>query len=659
MSVVKMARLRLVCLKSERVRVLDVLTKRHSFEPRKADAIADLPRVGDTEHLAHLRSKQAQVAFALDFLKGERNEYEKYKALLGEREIDEDVAKIAFAKQSSARKIIAYEDFYDVSAKEYDLLSVCDALKNLSFKIVEENARLNSVIARQKQIEPFKDLEIDTHLLGDHRDVTVLAAVASASCKTQGLCDDLNVAIEVVTGERKLLTAVCLKSDKHAFIKRLSERGFTLCPLTGGKAADLLAALRDDEKAIQEALYRLHINALSYVKSEDDLRTLYDVFNLDIERGEAEREFLKTDETVLIEGWLPDIAKEQVKKEIEEVTKGVYIEYLQPKEEDEPPTLVANPRIFQPFESITNMYSAPRYREVDPNIVMSIFFFIFFGIMIGDAGYGFVLTAVGLFLGCRLKFEKGSKDMMLLIGTCGVSAIIWGVLFGGYFAIDFGDSQIALWFNPIDNPMNMLVLSIVLGCLQLGAGYVIRGIKLVQAGKPFSAIFDSGLYILLFIALGCLGLSFVVKGEAASSLQLAAIIIALCAVAGIALTAGRANKGIGGKLAGGVSGLYGLVNLFSDVLSYLRLFGLGLASCAIGLAFNTLGTMMFDLPVVGYVVGVVLLIPLHAFNLGVGVLGAYVHNARLQFLEFYGKFYDGEGRLFMPLGERTKYVRFQ
>ena len=110
---------------------------------------------------------------------------------------------------------------------------------------------------------------------------------------------------------------------------------------------------------------------------------------------------------------------------------------------------------------------------------------------------------------------------------------------------------------------------------------------------------------------------------------------------------------------GGFSGLYGLVNLLSDVLSYARLFGLGLASGAIGMAFNTLGSMFFSIPIAGYAIGIIILVPLHAFNLGIGVLGAYVHNARLQFLEFYGKFYEGGGRLFAPLGERTKYIRYR
>ena len=132
----------------------------------------------------------------------------------------------------------------------------------------------------------------------------------------------------------------------------------------------------------------------------------------------------------------------------------------------------------------------------------------------------------------------------------------------------------------------------------------------------------------------------------------------IASLAGILLTAGRHNKGVLSKIMGGFSGLYGLVNLLSDVLSYARLFGLGLASGAIGMAFNTLGSMFFSIPIAGYAIGIIILVPLHAFNLGIGVLGAYVHNARLQFLEFYGKFYEGGGRPFSPMGEKTKYVRF-
>ena len=146
--------------------------------------------------------------------------------------------------------------------------------------------------------------------------------------------------------------------------------------------------------------------------------------------------------------------------------------------------------------------------------------------------------------------------------------------------------------------------------------------------------------------------------NAPNGLTVAATVLAAVGLALIVVFGGRKNKNVFGKVFGGLKGVYGLVNLLSDILSYCRIFGLGLATCAIGLAFNTLGEIIFGIPGIGYPVGVLILIPLHVFNLALGILGAYVHNARLQFLEFYGKFYDGGGRLFSPLGSKTKHIRF-
>ena len=152
------------------------------------------------------------------------------------------------------------------------------------------------------------------------------------------------------------------------------------------------------------------------------------------------------------------------------------------------------------------MYSAPKYREIDPNPVMSIFFFLFFGLMVGDAAYGFILAVVGLSLGFCKKFDVGMRRLLQLIGWGGVAAIFWGVLFGGYFGIDFGATKVALWFNPIEDPMTMLYMSVALGVLQLTVGYIMLFIRLCREGKPFSAIFDAGSIILLFAALTCLSL---------------------------------------------------------------------------------------------------------------------------------------------------------
>ena len=324
-----------------------------------------------------------------------------------------------------------------------------------------------------------------------------------------------------------------------------------------------------------------------------------------------------------------------------------------PADGDSPPTLIVSNKIVKPYEDVTNMYSVPAYNEIDPNPFMAVFFFVFFGIMIGDAGYGIILSIVAGLVLKFVKLEKGTARLVALVAMGGVSAIIWGALFGGLFSIS-GIPH--LWFNPTEEPLMMLGVSIVLGVVQLLTGYALNSAKKFREHKPLDAILDSAFIFLLFGGLACLALYMLLN--LSKTVMTVGLGLMITSLAGILLTAGRHNKGVLSKIMGGFSGLYGLVNLLSDVLSYARLFGLGLASGAIGMAFNTLGSMFFSIPIAGYAIGIIILVPLHAFNLGIGVLGAYVHNARLQFLEFYGKFYEGGGRPFSPMGEKTKYVRF-
>lgn len=658
MSVAVMSRIRLVGLNTERSKILNALTSHKQFEARSTSPLCELSTVSDEARINELLSKQAKISFALDFLNGNRSELSKLisknASVLSESKIDCPDIKTLTPLKKGSRVLISESDFSDVGAKEFELLSVCDELDKISKKLVDFKSEQSRISNEIRAYLPFVEYDGKLSELGTHKYTTVIVA-HNQSVGAKVDFGDMNVAYSLSGKSGTFITVICLNDDAAAVSARLVERGFSACTLRDDcTAQEKIDSLKSEYNDLIKQSFVCRMNVMKFDDKYDELGVLYDVFGLSLERAEAENRFLRTEGAFVLDGWVPECNKDVIRHEVESVA-NVYIEFLRPEEGDAPPTLAQNPKVIQPFEDVTNMYSAPKYRELDPNIIMSVFFFMFFGIMIGDAGYGMILTAVGLFLGLRGKLEKGTKSLLLLVGICGISAIVWGVIFGGYFAIDFGNTKVALWFNPLENPINLLLLSIVCGCVQLVVAYVIKGIKLITAGKPFSAIFDSGFIILLFVALACLGVNLLTGIEV---LLTVAIVIAIIAVAGIFFTAGREKKGIFGKLLGGVSGLYGLVNLFSDVLSYCRIFGLSLASCAIGFAFNTLGAMFFDLGVAGYIVGIIILIPLHIFNIGIGVLGAYVHNARLQFLEFYGKFYEGEGRLFEPLGERTKYIRF-
>lgn len=662
MAIAKMSHLRLVGLRRDQNKIMDGLIAKGLFEARATDGTEPAPSEGNKPY-RKLMLKQGRISFALDFLKG-RHAVMAAALADNEKQVKRGRAApidytLSDEKYSGTRTLITRADFSDAAAREYELLHVCDELEKISFDIVSGQSRKNAIESAIAAYAPFKVVPLRLSELNGHGDIVINVYHNRSGVPPVEALDGMLCAYDVRYNDGVVVTAVCRANAVNELNKQMSAFGYTKCPFDDDcTAAQKIASLKAELDDIKKHEFELTKAALAYEKYVKELRILYDVIELDIERAQAEEKFLKTDSTFVLEGWLPEDVAKAVTDDIAQQCPNTFIQLLAPEERDEPPVLVVNNKVVQPYEDITNMYSPPKYREIDPNPIMSIFYFLFFGIMIGDAAYGLVLAVAGLIIGTSKKFDTGLKKLALLVGMGGISAIVWGIIFGGYFSIDFGSTKVALWFNPLDDPMTMLILSVILGCVQMVAGYLIKFVALCKDGKPFSAIFDAGSIIILFGALGCLAVNMFLLDTPVTALTVVTIVLAALGIGLILFFGGRNSKNIFGKAIGGFKGLYGLINLLSDVLSYCRLFGLCLASCAIGLAFNSLGNILFGIPYVGYVIGVIILIPLHAFNLGIGVLSAYVHDARLQFLEFYGKFYEGGGRLFAPLGTRTKYVRY-
>lgn len=669
-----MSHVRLVGLKRDQNRILDELIENGLFEARVTDALKEpVLASGDTGLYRELKLKQAKISFALDFLKS-RHAYMQSVLADNRRAVKKGLERpieftLSDKKYSGARMLITRADFSDAAAKEFDLLHVCDELEKISFETVDAKSRISELKSEIDSYLPYLSVGLRFSEFRERGGITLALFSCTGAFDRKEQLNELPCAYEISRGSFGTnVVAVYRTVYEDEISKAFAGLGCTRCTFDDDcTAKQKISALADEKADAEKCIIELTQKALGFEKYVDELCILYDVIELDIERADAASKFLKTDSTFILEGWLPERVAEDTVAKVEQKCENVFIQLLAADEKDEPPTLVVNNAVVKPYEQITDMYSSPRYGEIDPNPIMAIFYFLFFGIMIGDAAYGVILAVAGFIVGKSKKFDTGLKKLALLIAMGGVSAVIWGVLFGGYFSIDFG-FEVAILLNPIEQPLLLLALSIVLGIVQLAVGYIIKFVALCKEGKPFSAIFDCGSMILLFAALGFMIISMLpslapmlgieVGFEPPAWITTVAVALALTGVALILVFGGRNSKNVFGKIVGGFKGLYGLINVVSDILSYCRLFGLCLASCAIGLAFNELGGILFGIPYVGYVVGVVVLIPLHAFNLALGVLSAYVHDARLQFLEFYGRFYDGGGRLFSPLGVRTKYVRF-
>ena len=357
--------------------------------------------------------------------------------------------------------------------------------------------------------------------------------------------------------------------------------------------------------------------------------------------------------------------KEKISAALEEF--GAAYHFEPPAEGEEPPILLKNNGFAKNFEWVLGMYAYPRYGTFDPTFIMSIFYFIIFGLMFADAGYGLVLmiACFGAVRWCHPG--EGMKRFLLMFGYCGISCLICGVLFGAYFGnfpLSFMENvlgtpvnqlpnlsllpaeaaNVAILFDPLLNPMGFLIVSLAAGALHLVGGMAVKAFLLCKAGKPLDALFDIVTYWVLFAGLGMLA----VDGNIGLWLTLGG-------AGAIVLTHGRQKKGFFGKLTGGLLGLYDLINYASDLLSYSRVLALGLAAGVIGQVVNILATLKG-----GSVVGILLMIVVfcigHLLNLVINVLGSFVHTSRLQYIEFFNKFYEDGGTPFRPMAPSDRFT---
>lgn len=661
MAVVEMNKLRLVGLADECDKVLSLLSESGVFEPCPTSDVGVGERSTDTSHLDKLIGKQVKASFAIDYLSALEKEAARIrKKRLKQIKRGYAVKPLEYtpSEKTHGRRFITRDDLYDGAAKEYELLSVSDALEKISFKRVEIRSELARLKNRLSEIDAYRCFPLKFSEIKDTAFASMMLVFGEKATADPQVLDDEDFPsfyerYPALSGS--LACVVVPKKDKQRALSRLAEEGFsevseradnTAREIAEKCSAEMTKLNQDDDALIKEGL--------NYLKYLPALRVLYDYLGLEIEKTRARAGFVQTKNTFVLEGWVPKDSAEGIVSDIKDKTDKVCAFLSEPDlEKETPPTLVRNPALIAPFEAVTNLYSPPAYGETDPNPFMAVFFFIFYGVMMADAGYGLIMTVLGLIALKVMKPEKGMAKLISIIAICGISAIAWGILFGGVFGIE---GIPALWFNPIDEPLLMFGLSLGLGVVQIVFGYGMYAAKCFKKKKYFDGIIDVIFKITVIIGVGLMLLNILLG--LSKAFVTAGIVVLIVSLVGIVATAGHAKPTVAGKIVGGFAGLYDLVNLVSDILSYARIFGLALASAAIALAFNTLGAMFFSIPVIGYVIGVILLIPLHAVNLGLGLLSGYVHNARLQFIEFYGKFYDGEGRLFAPMGESTKYVRF-
>ncbi|MGL5151509.1 MAG: V-type ATP synthase subunit I [Clostridium sp.] len=391
------------------------------------------------------------------------------------------------------------------------------------------------------------------------------------------------------------------------------------------------------------------------VEEANMFEVINDYYSNIIARKSAVTNFLKTDKVTLIQGWNAVEDNEKVSEIVKNVLHNeYYLQFEDVKEEeiDNVPIKLKNNKMNSTFESITAMYSLPKYNEIDPTPLLAPFYFLFFGMMVADIGYGLLLLIGSLIAIKKLNLDAGMKKNMQFFFYLSIAVIFFGMIYGSFF----GDViPLPKLIDPQKDVISVIIAAVVFGIVQIFVGLGIKAYILIRDGKTKDAIYDVGTWVLTLVSLGVFGLSGMLGlPDIVSKIFMILMIVGMVS---IVLTQGRHNDTIGGKLGQGLYGLYGITGYVSDIVSYTRLMALGLAGGSIAAAFNMIVDMFPGIAAV--IIAPVIFIAAHIFNLALSLLGAYVHTCRLQYVEYFSKFYEGGGKEFKPFKTGEQYINIK
>lgn len=460
---------------------------------------------------------------------------------------------------------------------------------------------------------------------------------------------------------------ICLKSIENQVNDILSKNSFT--PIYFDESLtpqQLQNNLIKESELLNQKILQCRKNIISLSQKRDMIKFIIDYLQMRIDKYRALNHIAFTESAFVLYGYIPEKYALKTAEEIDsKYTAAVRI--FDPDEDDEVPVLLENSKFSSPVENITEMYALPGKNDVDPTPVMSFFYYLFFGMMLSDAGYGLVMLISTALMLKKLDLSSRMRKTLTMFRNCGISTIIFGALFGSWFGDIiqiigkefFGKNigSLALWFEPLNDPIKLLLYSFLLGIIHLFSGIAVSFKMQWDDGKKIDAFLDTvPIYLIITgICPFAAGILITVPGY----LKTFGMYVSVVGVIILILTAGRSSKSIFGKLFGGLYALYKTAtDYLSDILSYSRLLALGLATGSIASVINLIGTMPNNIILKSFLLAAVFIVG-HTANLAINLLGAYVHTGRLQFVELFSKFYEGGGRAFEPLTVKTNYIKFK
>lgn len=602
-----------LCLKEDERSVLDRLQKCGEM------------MLCDTQTSVRETAESAESLRRLELLRENIKPYAPKKPLFGE---PPTVDRSEFETVSEKEKVSA-------RATESALAEIAETESSID--------KSKDLLAR---LAPWEDLSTAFEDLDKNAYVTLIPGTVREAGydRFAKAAEENGVSVDVISRDSACayVVAAAMKDDDVSW---MGGAGFekAALPQVSGTAKQNIESLKAELAQKEPRLQQLKDSLEQKLKEDHSADLLYEQTKAAIDRETAP--VTKTADAVLIEGWVPEDRADRIEKAVKKATDVYSVEFRDPLPGETPPTVLGNNRIVSKFEGITNMFSIPHYGGIDPNPVMTPWYWIIFGLMMGDVGYGAMMLVLGLILKLVMKPKGAMADIFDVVIYSSVTSVIAGVLFGSYF----GETWNPILFSPMEEPMNMLIFTLGVGVAHIFTGLITAMYYNVKAGKWLDAVADQLSWILAISGIAMLLIP---------SLSKVGVILAIIGAAIILLTAGRAKPTLFGKISGGLVGLYGITGYMSDILSYSRILALSLSTGVVGMVMNLLAGMVANsIPVLGYVFAFLIYAVGHVFNLALGLLSAYVHDCRLQYIEFYSKFYEGNGTLFNAFKLEPKTIK--
>lgn len=659
MAIVKMKRLSLLALQSDKESIFDALIRTRSVELKRS---ADIKSCVNADNSLAREQIAVKIKSAEEATRYVAEQIDKYNSTHKGQKAQ--VASNGFARPLTE---IGFDDLLGFSHRAAQIETQLDDLQKSKDELAETESEIARTRAEMAQVSAYVKLTHPTSWYADTDSSLVQLSLLPSSEweKLRALADEYDsVEVELVDASSQTCVVVVVAHKSQAdFLQKAAALGL----IKSSFVCDVLpSAMLDSLQVKLNGLYCKRDNVLqvivSFGKNVLDWKVYIDYLGILDKKLSADADLQETASTFVLEAYYPAEAEDKVLAAIGSVTDCVETYLYEIGEDEFAPTLVRNNKIVKQFEFVTNNYTPPDYHEIDPNPVMSVFYFLIFGLMVADIGYGLLFVIAGLAARFFIKQDNSIKTILQLFEICGIAAIGAGALFSSFFS--FPMPWNAVIPDPSKYPMVMMIISLLFGLLHITAGVCCNMAVKIKHGQklaawltdfPWVITFLSFILVILNPALDMAnydGYSFRLP-EAVSQVSL---YVCLSSLAAGVLFAGLGTKGILGKAMKSFGSAYGLINYFSDVMSYIRVFGLMLSSALMGQVINQLAEMVMGNGGIGYVFAALLLILAHVFNLILGIMGVYIHDGRLQYVEFFGKFYTGDGQLFVPFCSDTKYT---